>query len=116
MQRCQQQQQQQQASLAAPSHTQDVQQHSQCSNRAVKKGPCDSSSKITLVDVDLLTGEPASAHICDIQPWRVARVRSYAEPHSVNGHGEGGKRAHQSYQFYKHNGRLPTSCAAACAR
>jgi hypothetical protein len=67
-----------------------------------------------LMDVDLMTGQPASAHVCETQPWRVARVKSYPVPHSSYGHGEGGKRAqHQLYGFYKYYGKCHQ--VGACA-
>ncbi len=63
-----------------------------------------------IMDVDVLTGQPASAHICDTQPWRVRRVRTHPEPHSSLGYGEGGKRAqHQSYGHYKYYGKQGTN-------
>ena len=58
-----------------------------------------------IMDVDVMTGQPASAHLCSTQPWRVRRVRTCAVPPSSYGHGEGGKRAqHQSYSHYKYYG------------
>lgn len=73
-------------------------------NKTQKGVPCYSMNMI--MDVDVMTGEPASAHLCSTQPWRVRRVRTIAEPHSSYGHGEGGKRAqHQSYSHYKYYGK-----------
>lgn len=73
-------------------------------NTTQKDVPCYGMSVI--MDVDLMTGQPASAHICSTQPWRVARVKSCAVQHSSYGHSEGGKRAqHQTYHFYKYNGK-----------
>jgi len=67
------------------------------------------------MDVDLLTGQPASPHICSTQPWRVARVKSHRLPHSSYGYAEGGKRArHQTYEFYKYYGEFNRPLAA-CA-
>ena len=81
----------------------------QLASMSTQKGvPC--HHKSMLVDVDLLTGSPATEHICSAQPWRVARVKSRAVPNSSYGYGEGGKRAqHQSYNYYKYYGACYTS-------
>jgi hypothetical protein len=98
-----QQQQQQQ-----PHAAHDVRQHHKqqliSSSTTTQKGvPCCSVSM--LMDVDLMTGQPASVDMCTTQPWRVARVKTRPVSHSCCGHGEGGKHAqHQSYGFYKYYG------------
>jgi hypothetical protein len=86
---------------------------SSTANTTQKGVPCYGMSMI--MDVDLLTGQPASAHICSTQPWRVARVKSHAVQHSSYGHGEGGQRAqHQTYNFYKYDGEAPAIAMLFC--
>jgi hypothetical protein len=104
----QQQQQQQPLKHHAAQDTHHVHHHKQqlSSSSTTQKGiPCCSVS--TLMDVDLMTGQPASADMCTTQPWRVARVKTRPVPHCTYGYAEGGRRAqHQSYGFYKYYGEL----------
>lgn len=93
-------QRQQQRPMSA-GHGADTQQFG--STTTQKGVPCYVMSMI--MDVDLMTGQPASAHICATQPWRVVKVKTHAVPPNSYGYGEGGKRAqHQTYGFYKYYG------------
>lgn len=91
-------------SLQQHQAAQETRQQEQLPTTTTQKGvPCYAVS--VLMDVDLMTGQPASADMCVNQPWRVARVKTRPVSHSSYGYGEGGKRAqHQSYGFYKYYG------------
>jgi hypothetical protein len=86
---------------AAPARSAAAPQQLSGSTRAQASMPssCHTGSRIMLVDV--LTGEPASAHLCSTQPWRVAHVKTRGSG-SVGGRAEaGGTRAqHQSVRAW----------------
>uniref|UniRef100_A0A383WAQ5 Uncharacterized protein n=1 Tax=Tetradesmus obliquus TaxID=3088 RepID=A0A383WAQ5_TETOB len=76
----------------------------QAMSTTTQKGvPCYSMEAV--VSADIIEGRPASAQQLRKEPWRAARVKSYAVPVSKYGHGEAGVQAfHQNYAWYRYYG------------